>query len=221
MDSVNPGTVAYRAMEARFASGPVRHYSTDFTVHDRRVVTSFMVPGMRALWHLRSTGTALAFIGIKDERLWLDTVLKLQAPEQCELLLVTCQAHATVVERVSEERARALAGSRPLLDFAVSGPRFGPRLVFFKRGDQRVAEGRFEVRRERDSATLVVDAALDFKGGPPDLYKMVARLQLEEAIASTVQTLFWRFAELRVHGLPDSDWLRSLGKSLIREQQPC
>lgn len=206
-----PGELAFLAMQARFADGPVVHYRSDFD-HDRRLVNAFMVPGARALWHLRPTGTELTFLGVADRSSWLETVRRLASPNETRLFLVSCEEHSTTVQQISLDKAAALARARPLLDVACRRDAGGHRLSYRSRSaDSEVATASFSARRQVDSATLIVDAKLDFLASLVPCEKLVARLQLEEHVTQALGSLFWRFDQLVIDGQDGDAWLEQLG----------
>lgn len=206
-----PGELAFVAMQARFAEGPVVHYRSDFD-HDQRLVRAFMVLGARALWHLRPTGTELTFLGVADRSSWLETVRRLASPEETQLFLVLCEEHATKVELITPDKAASLARARPLLDVTCWRDAGGHRLSFRSRSaDSEVAAASFSARRQVDSATLIVDAKLDFLASLVPCEKLVARLQLEEQVTQALGSLFWRFDRLVVDGQDGDAWLEQLG----------
>lgn len=206
-----PGELAFVAMQARFAEGPVVHYRSDFD-HDQRLVRAFMVPGARALWHLRPTGTELTFLGVADRSSWLETVRRLASPEETQLFLVLCEEHATKVELITPDKAASLARARPLLDVTCWRDAGGHRLSYRSRSaDSEVAAASFSARRQVDSATLIVDAKLDFLASLVPCAKLVARLQLEEQVTQALGSLFWRFDRLVVDDQDGDAWLEQLG----------
>lgn len=206
-----PSELAFLAMQAKFADGPVVHYRSDFD-HDRRLVNAFMVPGARALWHLRPTGTELTFLGVADRSSWLETVRRLASPEETQLFLVLCEEHSTTVQQISLDKAAALARGRPLLDVTCRRDAGGHRLSYRSRSaDPEVATASFSARRQVDSATLIVDAKLDFLASLVPCEKLVARLQLEEQVTQALGSLFWRFDQLVIDGQDGDAWLEQLG----------
>jgi len=167
---------------------------------------------MRALWHLRPTGTELAFLGVGDRSDWLASVRRLVSPQKAQLYLVSCRAEGTVVELCSYERAELLARQRPLLDVSVTRSGGQWHLAYCK-GGRRVAEGRFAASRQPMSCTHVINAHLSFdtSASLAPVQKVIARLQLEEPVNAALGSLFWRFGELTVDGQPGEAWLEQLG----------
>ena len=173
----------------------LQHYTEDFTVHDRRLLSETAVTGLEYLVAVRSTGTQVFVLGL--------------APNAGSNYLASGASaffHAKASSAGPVVKPITLAGAQGLLN----RPGGVDTVARGGRGEWILGTANVHIAFDslRGSAKADVDIAL--RPGLAPHQEMLAETAVHQRCTHLAGTLFWSISALKVDGKERSQWLRCL-----------
>lgn len=206
------GARVFEQLQPLFEHSCCAHYRSDFLEHDRRSLELSAVPGMAYLWFVRSHGTHLVPIGIKNNGPIVKAILQQGNGGKEQIYHVSVSATGGTAKPVDVDEALSLAATRPML--AMSGRRdpFGstPTLYVFSRGSSQIASATVGARYDRERNATLVNVAASIPDHLDRLVRMHVMLLIEDAATAEAGSLFWSFGQRTVNEMPFVHWHEAL-----------
>lgn len=182
----------------------LQHYTEDFTVHDRRLLSETAVTGLEYLVAVRSTGTQVFVLGLAP-----NAGSNYLASGASAFFHAKASSAGPVVKPITLAGAQGLLNRPGGVDTVARGRNGEWSLEITMNGASLgTANVQLAFNSLRGSAKADVDIAL--RSGLAPHQQILAETAVHQRVTQLAGSLFWSISALKVDGKERSQWLRCL-----------